>query len=453
MRGGLSCSSDEAAVMAVEQRAQVIQFQESGTTRERRKPLYKTKSKPFDISKWKVQRAFEQVKANRGTAGIDGQSIAAFEENLKDNLYKLWNRMSSGTYFPPPVKAVAIPKKNGGTRKLGIPTVSDRIAQATVRAYLEEEVEPMFLANSYGYRPGKSAHEALAETRKRCWKYDWVLEFDIVGLFDNIDHELLMGLVKQHAKQRWVELYIKRWLTVPFDENGTLVERTSGTPQGGVISPLLANLFLHYVFDSYMVQKFPSLVWARYADDGVVHCKTKKQALYLKDMLAKRFARYKLELHPDKTRIVYCGSDRNIRKQELHSFDFLGYTFRPRGAKDKYGELFCSFMPAIADKAKKAMRREITGWMLQRQIALNIEDIAKAYNAKIRGWVNYYGKFYPSEVKGVLNHINVCLCKWVKSKYKKHGSWRKAWKWLGWICKRNPKLFYHWEIGVVPSTG
>jgi group II intron reverse transcriptase/maturase len=374
-----------------------------------------------------VQEAFEQVKANRGAAGVDGQSIAAFEEDLKDNLYKLWNRMSSGTWFPPPVKAIPIPKKSGGVRMLGVPTVADRVAQATVRAYLEPEVEPMFYEDSYGYRPGRSAHDALAVTRKRCWKYDWVLEFDIVGLFNNIDHDMLMELVRRNARQKWVVLYIERWLKAPFDDKGTLVPRTAGTPQGGVISPLLANLFLHYVFDSFMASEFPTIPWVRYADDGIAHCKSKQQALYLKDRLEQRFAKCKLRLHPDKTKVVYCGTDKDVRRQEAITFDFLGFTFRPRCAKGKGGRLFTSFLPAIADKAKKTIRKEVTGWRLQRQIALEIEDIAKLYNPKIRGWMNYYGRFYPSATKNVLNHINLCLCKWVKSKYKKHGSWRKAW--------------------------
>ena len=419
----------------------------------RRNLLERTKPKPFDISKWAVSEAFEQVKKNRGAAGIDGQSLAEFEADLKDNLYKLWNRMSSGTYFPPPVKAVPIPKKSGGTRVLGVPTVADRIAQATVRAYLEPEVEPMFYPDSYGYRPNKSAHDALAVTRKRCWKYDWALEFDIVGLFDNIDHEMLMEMVERHAKEKWVVLYIKRWLTAPFDDKGTLIERNSGTPQGGVISPLLANLFLHYVFDSYMADKFPTLPWARYADDGVIHCVSKKQALYLKGSLERRFKKYKLALHPDKTRVVYCGSDKDTRRKELITFDFLGYTFRPRGARRKDGVMFVSFLPAISDKAKEAIRKEVREWMLQRMIAFEIEDIAKMYNPKIRGWMNYYGEYYPSEAKKLMHYINICLCKYVKRKYRKHSSWKKAWRWLARVAEKKPELFAHWKEGVVPSAG
>jgi group II intron reverse transcriptase/maturase len=398
-----------------------------------------------------VQEAYERVKANRGAAGVDNQSLQAFEQNLKDNLYKLWNRMSSGTYFPPAVKAVSIPKKSGGTRILGIPTVADRIAQTVVKAYLEPVIEHLFYPDSYGYRPNKSAHDAVAVTRTRCWKFNWVLEFDIVGLFDNIDHEMLTEMVQRHAKQSWVILYIKRWLVAPFDKQGTLTERTAGTPQGGVISPVLANLFLHYVFDDFMAKEFSYLLWARYADDGIIHCTSKRQALHLKDRLTARFKDYRLKLHPEKTKIVYCGRDKDIRKQETCTFDFLGYTFRPRRALSKNGKYFTGFLPAIATKAKAAMRKEVSAWKLQRSIGCEIEDIAKRYNPKIRGWMNYYGKFYPSETKQALYFINSCLYKWVKRKYKsKCGSWRKARRWLISVCKRNPKLFYHWEIGVVP---
>lgn len=416
--------------------------------------MNETKPKQFAILIQSVREAFEQVKANRGAAGVDGESITKFEEHLDNNLYKLWNRMSSGTYFPPAVKAVPIPKKSGGTRVLGIPTVTDRVAQATVKMYLEPEVEPLFYEDSYGYRPGKSQHQAIEVTRARCWRYKWVLEFDIVGLFDNIDHELLMAMVTRHAKQPWVVLYIKRWRKAPFDDRGAITPRTAGTPQGGVISPLLANLFLHYVFDSYMASEFSTLPWARYADDGIVHCVSKKQALFLLSKLKARFERFKLRLHPDKTRIIYCGDDKETRKQELTSFDFLGFTFRPRGAvNSKTGKLFTGFLPAVSNKSKKTMLQKMTGWKLQREIALEIEDIADKINPQIRGWMNYYGKFYPSEVKRLFLHVNMWLCKYVKRKYKKRNTWKKAWEWLAQLCERKPKLFYHWELGVVPSAG
>ena len=267
-------------------------------------------TKPFNISKKAVKMAFEKVKANKGTFGVDEQSITDFEKDLNKNLYKIWNRMSSGSYFPKPVKAVAIPKKNGGTRILGIPAVEDRIAQMTAKFYIEPQVEPMFYEDSYGYRPNKSAIQALEVTRIRCWKKDWVLEFDIKGLFDNISHDILMRMVSKHTKEEWIKLYIQRWLTVPFQmKDGTIVGRTSGTPQGGVISPVLANLFLHYVFDDFMTKEFKSIPWARYADDGIAHCVSLKQAKYLLRRLQKRFQQYGLQLNLEKTRIVYCKDE------------------------------------------------------------------------------------------------------------------------------------------------
>lgn len=265
------------------------------------------KTKPYEISKTVVWEAYKRVKANKGAAGVDDESIEEFETNLKDNLYKIWNRMSSGSYFPPPVKAVEIPKKNGGVRVLGVPTVSDRIAQMTVKIYFEPLVEPYFYDDSYGYRPNKSAIDAIAITRERCWRYDWVLEFDIKGLFDNIDHDLLMKAVRKHTDCKWILLYIERWLKTPFQcKEGKVVERMAGTPQGGVISPVLANLFLHYTFDRWMGMNHPNNPWARYADDAVVHCRTQEEAENLLQSLKKRFEECNLQLHPDKTRIVYC---------------------------------------------------------------------------------------------------------------------------------------------------
>jgi len=238
-----------------------------------------SKTKPFTIPKDLVVKAYKQVKANAGAAGIDQQTLADFDENKQNNLYKIWNRMSSGTYFPPPVRAVVIPKKQEGERILGIPTVSDRIAQMVVKMLFEQAVEPHFYSDSYGYRPNKSALDAVGITRQRCWRYEWVIEYDIIGLFDNIDHELLLKAVRKHTNTKWVILYIERWLKAPLQlEDGTLVERTKGTPQGGVISPILSNLFLHYVFDSWMGRIYPKTLWCRYADDGLIHCRTELEA-------------------------------------------------------------------------------------------------------------------------------------------------------------------------------
>jgi RNA-directed DNA polymerase len=303
-----------------------------------------TTAKSFEIPKRLVWEAYKRVKANRGAAGVDEQSLKEFEESLGDHLYRIWNRMSSGSYFPPPVKAVAIPKKSGGERTLGIPTVSDRIAQATVKLVLEPQVEPYFHDDSYGYRPGKSAHQAIAVTRKRCWRYDWVLEFDIKGLFDNIDHGLLMKAVRCHTNCRWVLLYIERWLTAPMQKkDGTIISRDRGTPQGGVISPLLANLFLHYAFDRWMATNFPKLPFCRYADDALIHCRSHKQAIYLRRELESRLRECGLELHPVKTKVVYCKDIHRKQEYGTIQFDFLGYTFRPRRSKGPQWPFVCQF--------------------------------------------------------------------------------------------------------------
>ena len=377
-------------------------------------------TKPYNISKWKVKEAYEKVKANKGTYGVDDQSIEDFEENLNNNLYKIWNRMSSGSYFPKPVKAVAIPKKNGGTRILGIPTVEDRIAQMVAKMYFEPCVEPIFYDDSYGYRPNKSAIQALEVTRERCWRKDWVFEFDIKGLFDNIRHDYLIEMVKRHTDEAWIIMYIKRWLVAPFQmEDGTMVTRTSGTPQGGVISPVLSNLFLHYVFDDFMTKEFPTIPWARYADDGIAHCVSLKQAKHLQRRLEERFLIFGLELNLDKTRIVYCKDKDRKGNHEHTSFDFLGYTFRPRQAKNKYGKFFTNFLPAIGEKAKKSIRKEVRSWKLQLKPDKDLWDIANMFNRKIQGWINYYTHFYKSEIYDALRYINGCLVKWVRRKFKK----------------------------------
>ena len=411
-------------------------------------------TKPYNISKRVVVTAYEKVKANKGTYGVDEQTIEAFESNLKDNLYRIWNRMSSGSYFPKPVRAVAIPKKNGGTRILGIPTVEDRVAQMVVKLYFEPNVEPIFYEDSYGYRPNKSAIQALDVTRTRCWRKDWVLEFDIKGLFDNIRHDYLLEMVKRYTEEKWIPLYIERWLITPFQmEDGTLVPRTSGTPQGGVISPVLANLFLHYAFDDFMVKGFPSIPWARYADDGVTHCVSLKQAKYLQRRLIERFALFGLELNLEKTRIVYCKDDDRKGNHEYTSFDFLGYTFRPRHSKNKYGKFFTNFLPAMGEKAKKDIRKEVRGWKLQLKPDKDLWDIANMFNKQIQGWINYYTHFYKSEIYEVLRYINGRLVYWVRRKYKNRNSRKRAEYWLGEIAKRDRKLFAHWKFGILPTAG
>jgi len=412
------------------------------------------KTKPYEISKHAVLEAFRRVKANKGAAGVDEESLEEFEAKLKDNLYKIWNRMSSGSYFPPPVKAVEIPKKTGGQRVLGVPTVSDRVAQMVVKIYFEPTVEPYFHQDSYGYRPGKSAIDALSIARKRCWEYNWVLEFDIKGLFDNIDHELLMKAVRKHTDNPWIIMYVERWLKAPFQmTDGTQKERRSGCPQGGVISPVLANLFLHYAFDKWMDRTYPGKPFERYADDGVVHCRTREEAEELYESLKQRMRECKLEIHPDKTRIVYCKDDDRRENWEETSFDFLGYTFRPRRSKNKYGKFFVNFTPAVSRKASKNMRQTIHDWRMHLKPDKRLEDLANKYNPVIRGWIQYYGHFYKSELYTVLRHMNEALVHWVRRKYKKLRYHKRATNWLGKVARRETKLFVHWKMGILPTAG
>lgn len=414
-----------------------------------------SKTKSYEIPKQTVVEAFLKVKANKGAAGIDGQTIEDFESDLKNNLYKIWNRMSSGSYLPPAVKAVEIPKKNGGTRILGIPTVADRIAQMVVKIHFEPKVEPYFHSDSYGYRPGKSAADALRITRQRCWRFNWVLEFDIKGLFDNIDHELLMKAVRKHTDNPWVILYIQRWLKAAFQmPDGTIQERTKGTPQGGVISPVLANLFLHYAFDVCMVRNHPDKPFARYADDAVAHCRSKEDAEWLRNSLEKRFMECGLELHPTKTRIVYCKDEDRRENYDNTTFDFLGYTFRPRRSKNRYGKHFINFTPAVSNKAKTAMQQKIHDWRMHLKPDITLEDLSKMFNPVLRGWVNYYGHFYKSEMYSVLKHMNRALVRWACRKYKKFfGHQRRANSWLGKIARRESKLFVQWQMGILPGAG
>jgi RNA-directed DNA polymerase len=408
-------------------------------------------AKPFTIAKDLVMDAYKAVKANAGAAGVDKQTMEDFDKDLKDNLYKIWNRMSSGSYFPPPVKAVPIPKKTGGERVLGVPTISDRIAQMVVKMLFEPKVESIFLSDSYGYRPGKSALDAIGITRDRCWKYNWVLEFDIKGLFDNIEHELLMKAVRKNTDNKWIILYIERWLKAPMQrEDGTLIERTKGTPQGGVVSPVLSNLFLHYVFDVWMKRNHPNTPWCRYADDGLTHCRTLKEAEAMKVELQIRFAECGLEMHPIKTKIVYC-KDQSRRGEHLNTkFDFLGYTFRARVVKNRRtNKLFANFCPAVSKLAQKSMRAEIWKKGLRNKSDLSIEEISHLYNPVLRGWYTYYGRYYPSEMYSVFSHFNKTLAQWARQKHKGlRTSKTRTCQFLERIARKRPGLFVHWRKGI-----
>jgi len=414
-----------------------------------------SEAKPYNIPKQLVWEAYQRVKANRGAAGVDGESLATFEEDLKGNLYKIWNRMSSGSYFPPPVRLVEIPKGNGGVRPLGIPTVADRVAQTVVKMVLEPMVEPMFHRDSYGYRPGRSALDAVGMTRKRCWESDWVIDLDIKAFFDSLDHGLVERAVAHHTDIPWVRLYVARWLRAPVQQmDGTLEPRSKGTPQGGVISPLLANLFLHYAFDLWMQRNYPSIAFERYADDAVVHCRSRREAELVLAAIRDRFAQCSLELHPVKTRIVYCKDDDRRGEHEHVSFDFLGYTFQPRRAKNRWG-FFVSFLPAISTKAAKTIRATIREWrMASHRNNQSLEDLAQLVNPTVRGWINYYGRFYRSKSVLVLRHLNEALAAWARRKFKRlRRRERASVHWLGRIARREPNLFVHWQLGVRPEAG
>ena len=416
-----------------------------------------TKAKPYAISKQVVWDAYKKVKANRGAAGVDGESLAAFEKDLKNNLYKIWNRMSSGSYFPPPVRLVEIPKGNtGATRPLGIPTVSDRIAQMVVKLYFEPLVEPHFHPDSYGYRPGKSALDAVGVTRQRCWRQDYVIDLDIKGFFDNLDWDLLMRAVRHHTDIPWILLYVERWLKAPVQrEDGSLEARTKGSPQGSVVSPLLANLFMHYAFDEWLRRNYPSIQFARYADDAVIHAKSLSQAKHVLQAVRQRLRQCGLELHLEKTKIVYCQDTDRRGTHDHIKFDFLGYTFRPRRAKNRWGKPFVSFLPAVSTKAAKSVRAEIRSWRLgATRNNQSLEEIAKYVNPYVRGWVNYYGRFYRSALTPVLRCLERSLAYWVRRKFKRFaGHRRQAVHWLGNVARREPNLFVLCQIGIRPATG
>jgi len=411
-------------------------------------------TKPFEISKALVWEAFQRVKANGGSAGVDGESIEEFEKSLGDNLYKLWNRMVSGSYFPPPVKAVPIPKKSGGTRILGVPTVADRVAQTVVKLVLEPVLEPVFDRNSFGYRPGRSALDAVALVRRRSWEYDWVVEFDIKGLFDNIDHGLLLRAVRKHCTTPWILLYIERWLRAPMETEGKdRVARERGTPQGGVVSPLLANLFLHYTLDAWMRREMRSVRFCRYADDGVIHCHSEVQARLVLRKLGGRLRECGLELHPEKTRIVYCQDVNRQATYPMTQFTFLGYTFRPRKAVDKYSRVYVNFSPGVSREALKTMRQTVRGWHLQLRCDKELRDLSNMFGPVLRGWANYYGRFYPTAMKPLWRQVNDYLVRWMQRKYKRLARRvTRAARALGRLAEIAPRSFVHWERGFLPAA-
>jgi len=407
----------------------------------------KSQGKSFDISKMEVWQAWEKVKANKGAPGVDGRSVGDFEKDLKNNLYQIWNRMSSGSYFPPPVRAVDIPKSHGGgTRRLGVPTVADRIAQTVVARRLEAKVEPIFHRDSYGYRPGRSALDAVGACRVRCWKYNWVIDLDIQKFFDTVPWHLVVKAVEANTDLPWIVLYVKRWLYAPVTlPDGSLLERDRGTPQGSAVSPVLANLFLHYAFDAWMSREFPGVPFERYVDDAVVHCVSERQAQRVVLAIAERMVEVGLRLHPDKTKIVYC-KDGNRRGNAPHtSFTFLGYTFQPRGSRNKAGVVFTCFLPAISKEALKKISAEVRSWRIHLQTGLTFGQLARFVNPIVRGWMNYYGAFYRTELHNLLHRINAYLVRWIRRKYKRLARFKKAKACWKRIIKQYPRLFAHWQ--------
>lgn len=414
--------------------------------------MFETESKTVPITKDMVRKAYQKVKSNQGSAGIDKESLEQYQTNVSKNLYKLWNRLSSGSYFPQPVREVEIPKTNGGKRKLGIPTVSDRIAQEVIRSYLEPRLESQFHEHSYGYRPLKSAHQAVLQVQKNVRKYAWVIDMDIKSFFDEVDHELLMKALDKHVEEKWVKMYIKRWLECPSQAtDGTLTHKQGkGTPQGGVISPLLANLYLHYVLDKWLKLKYPQLAFVRYADDVVLHCSSEEEARHLLDQIRVRLLECKLRLSETKTQLVYCKDyRRQERKDYGNKFCFLGFDFKPKVYKSKRAgeDIFLGYGCEMSQNAKSKV---IKGWRKldwHKQSTLSIQEIANRINPQMRGLIGYFGKINSIGLHKLVRALHLRLAKWILNKYKRFkGSYGRAFNWLRAIKQSYPDMFYHWLV-------
>lgn len=440
LRGGLTSSSCEGVVTTLEPRGQ------PGTVRECQQRWKSTteQQKKYAISREEVNLAWQRVRTKGGIGGVDGESIKSFERNLSKNLYKLWNRMSSGSYHPQAVLRVEIPKGDGKLRPLGIPTILDRVAQEVVRARFEPVVESFFHRDSYGFRPGRSAPEAVKTCRERCWKYDWVLDVDIQKFFDTIDHELMMKAVEHHSPESWMTLYIRRWLKAPVQQkDGTQEAPQVGTPQGGVISPLLANLYLHYTFDKWMERTFPEVKFERYADDIVIHCETLEQSEQIERALAARWQECKLTLHPEKTKVVYCKDGSRKGRYPTKKFTFLGYTFQPRGAQNRTTKRnFTRFLPAVSTAAGKKFRKNLKESRIFQMRHLSLEEFAMQLNQRVRGWYGYFSHFYKSALCRMNDWLDCAIVRWLRNKYAT--SWHQAYELLTRLARQNRKRFAHW---------
>lgn len=444
LRDGLTRSSGEGVVMTFEPRGQTGTVKESQP--QRKNSLEQKVRRAYAISREEVQSAWQQVRAKGGIGGVDGETIKSFERDLDKNLYKLWNRMSSGSYHPQAVLRVEIPKGDGSSRPLGIPTILDRVAQTVVKARFEPVVERFFHRDSYGYRPGKSALDAVDTCRERCWKYDWVLDVDIQKFFDTIDHDLLMKAVEQHCDDKWMNLYIRRWLTSPIQhKDGKREESVRGTPQGGVISPLLANLYLHYAFDHWMGRSFPGVPFERYADDIIIHCQSEEQSTEIETALLERLRECGLTLHPEKTKVVYCKDSKRKGRYPTKKFTFVGYTFQPRGAKGRTSDgLFTGFLPAVSREAGKKFRMNLKSSRIFAMKHLSLEALAAEVNPKINGWYGYFSHFYPSALSTMNAWLNLRIICWLRSKYRL--PWRMSLRFFKRLIRQQPRLFAHWRF-------
>ena len=397
-----------------------------------------------------VVDAYQKVKRGGKAAGIDGESWKDFDKKLQDNLYVIWNRLASGSYYPSAVREVEILKKDGKPRKLGIPTLRDRIAQEVVRKYMEQHIDQHFHTNSYGYRPLKSAKQAIEAVRKNCKERDWVIDLDISKFFDEIRHELMLKAVEHLIEEKWVSMYVKRWLEMKI-VNKAGEERARGgigTPQGGVISPLLANLYLHYALDKWLEKNHSENDFVRYADDMVIHCKSKEEAESLLQAIKARLSAVALRLNEQKTRIVYCKDYRRTESHKEEQFGFLGFSYRARKSQSKHNrhKSYMAFTAEISkDNQKKitAAIKTIVNWQNTEQ---EISAIAEKLNNRLRGWINYFGLYGKGELRKTMMRLEKRLLKWTKKKYKETAT-REAIKKLTVIRKENPRMFYHWEKG------
>jgi group II intron reverse transcriptase/maturase len=403
--------------------------------------------KTVPIEYYDVAKAYQKVRKGGKAVGIDQQSWADFDKEPERNLYVIWNRLASGSYHPQPVREVEIPKKDGSKRKLGIPTLRDRIAQQVVKDYMEKRIDKLFHENSYGYRPLKSAHQAIEQVRQNTFGFDWVLDMDISKFFDEVDHDLTLKAVSHVMEEKWVLMYVERWLKMPVQKQDGTVEtkQGKGTPQGGVISPLLANLYLHFAMDKWLSNHYPTIRFVRYADDVVIHCSTHQQAEQVKEALINRLAEVKLRVNESKTHIAYCKDYRRKESHEKVKFEFLGFSYQPRARKSKRdGKNFMAFTAEISPTNKKRIIQTIRELGVWRDTRVEIQSIAAQLNAKLRGWINYYGLYSKRSLRIALVKVEERLVKWLKKKHK--AGTRKARAKLKVIRRENPELFYHWKI-------